>query len=124
GRPRGRPLRSDRDARPGAPRGGALKPARTRSPATAPPSQRVEERDEGVLVRGAQVPVVEDDERRLARVAEDRLVAAEALAIVHQAVPRAQAPERRRPDLVARRLPAVLDDPVTGADVVQQEIAE
>src|SRR2546427_5368922 len=87
-------------------------------------SQRVEERDERVLVRHAENPVVEDDRRGLARVPQDRLVAAEAQAIVHQPNPGTHAPQRSRPDLVAGGRPAVLDDPVTGADVVQQEIAE
>jgi hypothetical protein len=36
---------------------------------------------------------------------------------------RADAPERLRPQLVPRRLPAVLDDPVARADVVQEEVA-
>ena len=45
-------------------------------------------------------------------------------AVVHVAVVRAHAPERRRPQLVARRRAAVLDDAVAGADVVQQEVAE
>ena len=44
--------------------------------------------------------------------------------VVHEPAARAQAPERGRPDLVPRRRASVLDDAVTGADVVQQEVAE
>ena len=55
---------------------------------------------------------------------KDRLVARQRLAIVHQSIARAHAPQRRGPQLVARRCPTVLDHAVTRADVVQQKVAE
>src|SRR5437667_12280298 len=55
---------------------------------------------------------------------EDCLVAGQRFAVMHQAATRPHAPERSRAQLVLRALTAVLDDAVSGADVVQQEISE
>src|SRR5438105_13329393 len=88
------------------------------------PLQRQQERDQLPLV----VPVEEFDViphlRRLAAMTQDRIGQVEGCRVVHEAAARAQTPERRRPDLVARRRSAVLHDAVAGADVVQEEVAE
>src|SRR4051812_36475138 len=87
-------------------------------------SQRVEERDELVLLRRAEVPVAVDDGGGFPGVAEDRLVAGQRRSIVHEPAAAARAPQRGRAHLVARRLSAVLHDPVSGPHVVEQEVAE
>src|SRR6266851_515124 len=107
----------------------AMSPPGTRGPAGGRPapftvSEGIEERDELVLLGRAEELVVEDHGVGLARVAQDGLVAGERLAVVHQPIAAAHAPQGRRAHLVARGLTAVLDDSVPRADVVQEEIAE
>src|SRR5712691_2766256 len=107
----------------------AMSPPGTREPAGGRPapftvSEGIEERDELVLLGRAEELVVEDHGVGLARVAQDGLVAGERLAVVHQPIAAAHAPQGRRAHLVARGLTAVLDDSVPRADVVQEEIAE
>ena len=46
------------------------------------------------------------------------------LQVVHEASPSAEAPERRRSQFVLRVRPAVLNDTVAGAHIVQEKIAE
>ena len=55
---------------------------------------------------------------------QDRIVEGERPAVVQELRPGAHAPERGCPQQVARALPAVLDDAIARADVVQQEVAE
>src|SRR5207249_6587652 len=86
--------------------------------------ERVEEEDELVLLRVAERAVVVDHGSGLAAMPEDGLVAVERGAVVHQPVAVPHSRERRGADLVARALPAVLDDAIAGADVVEEEIAE
>src|SRR5262249_6661966 len=57
-------------------------------------------------------------------VAKNRFVYSQGLAVVHQADPASQTPQRRRAELVCGTLPAVLDDPVSGSNVVQRKVAE
>src|SRR5262245_8050085 len=100
-------------ARPGAP---------TKDPGAA--LQRRQERQHPVLVGRRQRVEVGPGRGGLARVARDRVLEAEAETVVHEPAPGPQAPERGGADPVARGGAAVLHDPVTGADVVQQEVAE
>ena len=100
-----------------------------RSPIPEPRSlfpvlQRPQERQNPALIRPAQAVERVPRAVRLIPVALDGVVDAVALEVVHE--PRAcmQTPQRRRTDLVPRGSSAVLDDAVTGADVVQQEVAE
>src|SRR5882672_920081 len=55
---------------------------------------------------------------------QDRLIAVDVLAVMHQPAAGAHAPERRRADLQPGSLSAVLDDAIAGTDVMQREIAE
>src|SRR5713101_6097819 len=93
-------------------------------PAPFTASEGVEERDQLALLVRAEELVVDDHVVRFARVAQDGLVAGERLAVVHQPIAAAHAPQRRRAHPVARGLPAVLDDPVPRAHVVEEEVAE
>src|SRR5437763_6735766 len=87
-------------------------------------SERLEEGYELVLLRRRESAIVVNDERRLARVAQYRVVAVCGLAIVHQATARAHAPERRGAHEGGRRLTGVLNNAIARADVVHQEVAE
>src|SRR2546423_11188703 len=87
-------------------------------------SERLEEGYELVLLRRRESAVVVDDERRLARVAQYRVVAVCGLAVVHQATARAHAPERRGAHEGGRCLTGVLNNAIARADVVHQEVAE
>src|SRR5215207_7054576 len=93
----------------------ALKATR-RPPATR--LERFEVHDETPLVRFAQADEAVDGRGGLARVVQDRLAEGQRLAVVHQPVARAHAPERWRPEFGARLLPAVLDDAVARPHVV------
>src|SRR5262245_26408074 len=53
-----------------------------------------------------------------------RLVVGERQSVMHQFGPRANAPQRRRPDHVPGASAAVLYDPIARPDVVQQEVTE
>src|SRR3954470_15597875 len=64
--------------------------------------ERLEERDELILLRGGEVAVVVYDSRGLARVAQNRVVAVGRLAVVHETAACAHAPERRGAQLVSR----------------------
>src|SRR3954451_6052456 len=89
-----------------------------------PRLQRLQEGDQLITLCGAQRAIVVDYARRLARVTQDRFVEGQCLSIVHVAIVCAAAPQWRGAQLVARRLPAVLDDAVARADVMQQEVTE
>src|SRR5215470_4321729 len=97
--------------------------------ASAPPAairsylQRVEERNQLVLLVCAQAPIVVDYEGRFASVPQDRLVASERFAVVHQSIARTNAPKRSCAHLVSGVRWSVLDDAISCADVMQQEIA-
>ena len=86
--------------------------------------ERRQERQNLPLVAGAQAIERLTRARALVVVATDRVLEAKAREIVHEAGAQPQTPERRGPDLVPRRRPSVLHDSVTGAEVVQQEVAE
>src|SRR6266545_8246175 len=64
--------------------------------------ERVEERDELVLLGVGEVAVVVDHGGGLADVAQDGLVAGERLSVVHEPVAAPHPPQGRRADLVAR----------------------
>src|SRR2546423_5242955 len=87
-------------------------------------SERLEEGYELVLLRRRESAVVVDDERRLTRVAQYRVVAVCGLAVVHQTTARAHAPERRGAHEGGRCLTGVLNNAIARADVVHQEVAE
>jgi len=57
-------------------------------------------------------------------VAQSGFAEGERFAVVHQPRVGAHAPQRRRAELVRRRLAAILHDAVAGAYIVQQEVAE
>src|SRR5262245_60709972 len=86
--------------------------------------QRIEELQQPAALARSQAAEVARDLISLSAVAQYRIHAREAQAVVHQAGARAQAPERDGPHLIARALAAVLHDAVARADVMQQEIAE
>src|SRR6185436_12927681 len=73
----------------------------TRAVLTGNPLQRVEERDELVLLRRREVAVVVDHRGRLPGMPEDRLVAVERLPVMHQPAAGALPPQGRRAQLVA-----------------------
>src|SRR5262249_10849205 len=53
-----------------------------------------------------------------------RLIPGQRLPVMHQTISRPHPPKRSRTHEIGGPLPAVLDDPVTGADVVQQEVSK
>ena len=53
---------------------------------------------------------------------QDGIVAGERATVVEQAVARADSPQRRRAHFVGTSLSAILDDAVSGAHIVQQEV--
>src|SRR5690348_4797799 len=98
----------------------------TFAPACSPArslSERIEERDQLVLLCRAQVSIVVDHECGFTRMSQNRFIACERLAIMHQAVAGANAPQRSRAHLVRRVWRAVLHDSVAGADVMQKKVA-
>src|ERR1700720_158368 len=100
--------------------------------------QRAQEREERLLIALAQPRKPPECVARLASVALDCIPKRQRFAIVHQPASQPDAPQRRRADSVGRRRHMFLHvrvslaevlydgnlDPVAGADVVQQEVAE
>src|SRR6185503_7089163 len=105
---------------PSSSRAWATRPGQSPAPAVLRCSwlQRIQERDDLVLLRGREVDVVVDHGIGFTEVPQDGLVPRERLPVVHQPIPGAHPPERRRPDPVARRLSPVLNDPVSRPYVV------
>src|SRR5215471_765980 len=87
-------------------------------------SQRVDEGDELVLLGAAQVLVIVNDERCLAPMAQDRVVARERFSVMHEPVACSNSPQRWSPHRVLRCLAAILDNSITSPYVVQQEVSE
>src|SRR6185436_15521490 len=84
--------------------------------------QRRQERQQRLLIVHAQVPEAEARRGRFVVVTQDRVGERQRRGVVHEAVVRPQAPQRRRSQFVRGR--GCLHDAVAGADVVQQEVAE
>src|SRR5262245_6433751 len=104
-----------------SPRGGRWV-ARDRRSAGHARLERAEEAQQLALLVVLELPVALRGSRRLAAVAEDRGLDADRGAVVHEARAQPQSPERRGAQLARAALATVLDDPVAGADVVQQEV--
>src|SRR6266404_5914892 len=60
----------------------------------------------------------------LAPVTVDCILKCQRIAVMHKAVSHARAPQRRCPQLGRRFLPTILNDAVSGSDVMQQKVAE
>src|SRR5262249_5913569 len=88
-----------------------------------PALQRIQERNELILLRGRQAAIIVNHVHSLIAVTQDRVVAGKLLAVVHQAVMRTYSPQRRSAHHIGCALSAVLDDAIAGSDIVQQEIA-
>ena len=85
--------------------------------------QRIQERNELILLRGRQVAIIVDHVHSFIAVTQDRVVAGKLLAIVHQAIMGTYSPQRRSAHHVGCALSAVLHNAIAGSDIVQQEIA-
>src|SRR5947209_20166081 len=89
-----------------------------------PQLQRLQERDQLVLLRGAERLVIIDYSGGFAAVTQDSFVASEGRIIVHQTVTSPQSPQRSSAQLVGRCLSAVLHNAIARSYIVQQEVAE
>src|SRR5581483_2805613 len=94
--------------------GYAQRPAGSPPPAAhgARALQRLQKRDDLVLLGGGQRAVVAGDAGGFSGVTEDRFVERQRRAVVHVSVVRPHTPERHGPQLVGGRLPSVLHDAV------------
>src|SRR5262249_10598062 len=105
-------------------RGRAIYSWRDVGAAVAAQLQRCQEGQDVALRAGGRVVEVGPDGRRLTAVTRYRVGNGQAHAVVHHAVAHAEAPQRRRADLVAGRLATILRHAIAGPDVVVQEVAE
>src|SRR6266403_1061616 len=85
--------------------------------------ERLEKADELLFVSRCQFPEMPDHMLRLAFVPLDGILQRQRLEVVHESRARAQAPKRRRAQLVGRILRPRLYDSITCFDVMQQEVA-
>jgi len=87
-------------------------------------SQRSQEANQLLLLRGAQVSKASSGVVCFTLVALDCVVKRQRPQVVHEAGLRAQTPERRSPQFVRSVLRPDLDDSISRSDVMQQEVAK
>src|ERR1700732_662862 len=85
--------------------------------------ERLEKADDLLLVNVRQFPELSDDTLGLAFVPLDGILQRQRLEVVHESGAHAQAPKRRRAQLVRCILRPRLYDSITCFDVMQQEVA-
>src|SRR5258708_183042 len=104
--------------------GEALDSSASPAKVTATTLQRVQERNQLVLLSGAQCTVVVDHTVGLAVVTQNGIIPRERQKVMHQSKVGTHSPQGRGAHLVGCGLSAVLDNAVPGSHVVQQEVAE
>ena len=87
-------------------------------------SQRSQEGNQLLLLRGAQVSKASSGVVCFTIVTLDCVVKRQRPQVVHEAGLHAQTPERRSPQFVRSVLRSDLDDSISSSDVMQQEVAE